>query len=570
MLLKMKEWRYWEVFPLQVDGGFIEMVRPQSKPTLTGSYLAGYVAQRRNKVDAAAKYYSRAFDAGNSDANLIVFQSAYKSLLLAGELNEAVKKAYGFYEKDKESLSAMMIVVNDLIKKEKFAEASQILSDGLTEGENSNLTSIDILILPYISAWVQVGEGQMKQALDALEEKVGKYKVFYLFTNYQRGLMWELQGDDNLAYDAYKQAMGKMSLPYHLAFHAGNLMERLGKWDEAKELYQTYDAQHPQSGFFDIAYKRIESQTKPEPLIKSVGYGVAEVLLEATRMLIRSGYPIEGLAYAQLALHLDAKHEEANLLVAQSLELLESFDGANKFYGRIDKNSGLYDKAAIAIARNYYHMDEKQKALDTLEALLKKNDQSTLVLLTIADLYRQDKAFAKATQYYEKALKILEANEEVSWRNYFAAGIAYERAGDWEKGEKYLQEALKLEPERPEILNYLGYSWIDRKVKMEEGKQMIAAALMSANGDPHILDSMGWAYYLTGDYEKAVLYLENAVEEKPYDTVLNEHLGDIYWKLGRRNEAEFQWMRALNYPDGAPESDPEVLKKKLKYGLQEE
>lgn len=570
MFVKLGQWRYWEIMPERVEGDLVEIARPSAEPTLTGSYLAGYVAQRRNLVTDAANYYSQAFYSDEKNPNPIVFESAYKSQLLAGEVKEAVAKAKKFYEQNQESVSSVILIINDLIKHGKYKEAEQLLKKELLVDEvDQSLSSVDMLIMPYISAWMKVGSGNPDDALNYMEENYSRYKVFFLFTNYQRAMMLDFSGKNEAAYDAYKKAIGELSLSYHVVLHFGNLLARMEKWDEALALYQTYDEQNPQNDVFKHLMNDVEAKVKPEKLVHSVAYGVSEVMLEAARMLIRSGYAIEGLAYAQLSLYLDPHHMQASLLVAQSLEMLESYASANKFYHNIPEKSPLHRRAVMAIAKNNYLMGNKKEAFSMLEELAEANPDNNQIQLALADIYRQDEQFERSAEYYEKAIKQLEAADKVTWRSYFAAGIAHERAGNWDVAEAYLQKALALAPERPEILNYLGYSWIDRNLHVEEGKEMIAKALVYAKNDPHIMDSMGWAFYLQGDYKQAVTYLEKAAEELPYDSVINDHLGDTYWQLGRKNEARFQWKRVLEYPDDSADVDLNNIKRKLERGLEQ-
>ena len=147
-----------------------------------------------------------------------------------------------------------------------------------------------------------------------------------------------------------------------------------------------------------------------------------------------------------------------------------------------------------------------------------------------------------------------------------ARAAARERLGRWPEAEADLQRALVLSPEQPDILNYLGYSWIDRGVRLQEGLAMIqrAVALRPASGA--VIDSLGWAYFRLGDYAQALEHIERAVELQPADATLNDHLGDVYWRLGRRIEARFQWRRALSLAPDAPAS----IEAKMAAGLPDE
>jgi len=170
-----------------------------------------------------------------------------------------------------------------------------------------------------------------------------------------------------------------------------------------------------------------------------------------------------------------------------------------------------------------------------------------------------------AVEAYDRAFKLFPSGTTSSWQFFYARGIALERTKQWERADADFREALKLNPNDAGVLNYLGYSMIDRGINIAEGRAMIEKAFKLKPDDGYIIDSLGWAMFLTGDTEHAVMNLEKAVETDPADPTINEHLGDAYWKVGRRTEAFFQWRRALTLdPDGDQRAE---LQKKLAQGL---
>src|SRR5690606_12890330 len=152
-----------------------------------------------------------------------------------------------------------------------------------------------------------------------------------------------------------------------------------------------------------------------------------------------------------------------------------------------------------------------------------------------------------------------------NWNVFYQRGIAYERLKEWPKAEPNFRKALELNPNQPQVMNYLGYSWVDRGMNLREGLEMIQKAVDLRPSDGYIVDSLGWAYYQLGQYEDSVREMERAVSLKPEDPVLNDHLGDAYWRVGRKLEATFQWAHARDM-----NPDPELLaavRKKLVEGL---
>ena len=186
--------------------------------------------------------------------------------------------------------------------------------------------------------------------------------------------------------------------------------------------------------------------------------------------------------------------------------------------------------------------------------------------IQLGDLLRGQKRFSEAADAYNEAIKRLKAaGLPARWTLYYSRGIAYERSGQWNLAEADLEHALELKPDQPLVLNYLGYSWIDRGEKLDRGLKMIEKAVALRPEDGYIVDSLGWAHYRLGDYPSAVEYLEKAVELVPEDPTINDHLGDAYWKSGRVTEARYQWRQALQFePD---KEDVKPIEAKLDRGL---
>jgi 16S rRNA (guanine(966)-N(2))-methyltransferase RsmD len=187
--------------------------------------------------------------------------------------------------------------------------------------------------------------------------------------------------------------------------------------------------------------------------------------------------------------------------------------------------------------------------------------------IALGDLLRQQEKFAQAVPAYDKALSLLgDQAGEARWFPLYARGIALERSGQFDRAEADFRAALKLRPDSAQVLNYLGYSFLEQGRNFDEALSMIERAVAARPEDGYIVDSLAWAYYRTGRYDKAVAPMERAVELMPVDPVVNDHLGDVYWAVGRKREAEFQWRRALSFkPD--TEEEAARIRRKLEIGL---
>ncbi len=195
-----------------------------------------------------------------------------------------------------------------------------------------------------------------------------------------------------------------------------------------------------------------------------------------------------------------------------------------------------------------------------------ENPTSIGALVSLGDVLRVKKRFAEAGDAYDEAIRRTEAaGVPDKWTLFYDRGVARERSGQWDKAEADLRKALELKPDQPMVLNYLGYSWIDRGEHLDQGMKMIEKAVELRPEDGYIVDSLGWAHYRMGEYEAAVEKLEKAIELVPEDPTINDHLGDAYWRLGRLSEARYQWRRALQF--GPQEDEIKPIEAKIEHGL---
>jgi Flp pilus assembly protein TadD len=309
----------------------------------------------------------------------------------------------------------------------------------------------------------------------------------------------------------------------------------------------------------------IKGGDKLAALVESVQAGAAEVLYGLGASLGRQGGEDLALVYLQLALYLQPKHALALLSLADLYENLKKPHLAIKIYERMPVDSPLRRNAEIQLGVNYDAIDRTDEAKKHLEKLIATRADDLEAIMALGNILRARKSFQECAEVYGKGIATVAKPEKPNWLIFYFRGICYERDKQWPKAEADLKKALELFPDQPHVLNYLGYSWVDQGVHLDDGMAMIRKAVDQRPDDGYIVDSLGWAYYRINNFEEAVKHLERAVELKPEDPTINDHLGDAYWKVGRILEARFQWSHAR---DLKPE--PEELEKiqaKLKSGL---
>src|SRR5262249_42293687 len=305
------------------------------------------------------------------------------------------------------------------------------------------------------------------------------------------------------------------------------------------------------------------------PRAEKVPAGAAEVLYGLGAALGRREEELSlanrGLAYLQLALHLEPQQVLALLSIADLHEAMKNPAAAIKVYERIPEDSVLKRNADIQLALDLDALERTDDAKKQLEKLISNRPDDLEAVLALGNILRDRKQYAECAEVYGKAIALIPKPERANWTIFYFRGICYERAKQWPKAEADLKKALDLYPDQPHVLNYLGYSWIDQGVHLDDGMRMIKRSVEQRPDDGYIVDSLGWAYYRLGNMDEAVKQLERAVELKPEDPTINDHLGDAYWRVGRVLEARFQWSHAR---DLKPEPEDLVkIEAKLKSGL---
>jgi tetratricopeptide (TPR) repeat protein len=345
----------------------------------------------------------------------------------------------------------------------------------------------------------------------------------------------------------------------------GRNLSRQGKNDEAKAVYAAFDRVQPRNPIILAAQAELAAGKTLAPMVKDVNGGAAEVLYGLGAYGLgaaggRQGDEIAAIVFLRLALSLQPDHALALDTLGEAFGRLKQYETAIDVYDQTPENSPLRVNADIRIALLLDALGKSDEALKRLRAIVAEHPQNAEALSALADLDRAHKNFIASADGYTRVLALTSPNEKSQWAIYYFRGVDYERAKQWDKAEADFKKALDLYPEQPLVLNYLGYSWADQGIHLDEAFKMLRRAVELQPEDGYIVDSLGWAHYKLGHYDEAVKLLERAIELKPGDPVINDHLGDAYWQAGRHLDAQFQWNHARDLnPD--PEELPKILVK---------
>lgn len=524
----------------------------------SGSYLAARHAGQQRDAAAAAAYYRAALKRDPSNGELL--DRAFLSSLVDGDVDEAVKFAERVAQADKSDRVARLVLGVNSLKRKQYASARRDLAQSI-RGPITDLTAT------LLSAWGNLGVNDSKGAIDAIDHLAGP-EWYAIFKDLHAGLIYDVAGNQ-------KEAGKRLERAYKLDSTALRVVQAYGSWvsrnrspKEALTVFETFDKALPRHPLVVEAMDKLKAGEKLPPLVANVQAGAAEALYGLGASLGRRGGEDLGLVYLQLSLFLSPNHPLALLSLADLYEALKKPELAIKIYDRVPTNSPLHRNAAIQMAANLDSLDRADEAQKHLEALIKQNPDDLETIMALGNVLRGHKKFAECANVYSKGASAIQKPEKSNWVVFYFRGICYERSKQWAKAEADLTKALELFPDQPHVLNYLGYSWIDQGIKLDEGMAMIKKAVQQRPDDGYIVDSLGWAYYRVGNYEEATKQLERAIELKPEDPTINDHLGDAYWRVGRVLEARFQWAHARDLKPDA--EDLPKIEEKLKEGLPDE
>ena len=500
------------------------------RPSVSGSYMAGQQAIRDLRTDEAARYFN---DAAQADwDNPILIERAFVALAADGQIGKAATTARRMLELDPTNQLAELVVASEALKERRFGAAVRRL-DNVSEDSFSGITA------GLLRAWALVGDGRAGEA-DALMARLGG-RGLEDFLVFHRALMNEAAGNTQAALTLAQRAYDVEPYVARIAEVYARMLANSGDFEAARDVLDAFEAQGLSHAVIRNVREAVDAGRRPGVFTTSVQVGAAEMFHGIGVALSRDGSLDLALVFLRLGVYLDPSSDVIALALGQLFDSTGQHEMANGVYDAIPARSPLKSTAVVRIAQNLDAMGDRPEAIRRLGNIVASNSDDLDAVSVLGDLLRYDEQYLKAADAYSGAIAITGGTSPADWRFYYVRGIAYERAGEWPLAEADFKRALELNPDQPQVLNYLGYSWIDMDMHLEEALEMIETAVEAQPMDGYIIDSLGWAFYKLGRLDEAVETLERAVMLLPSDPEINDHLGDAYWKAGRRLEARFQW-----------------------------
>lgn len=541
-----------------------------SVDTFAGAFLAARTADNDYDYPAAIQLYRTAlkYEPGNTD----VRERLMICLFMNGDFDRGVAEAEKL--KDDSAVERITTIARgvEAIRQKDFAKANALLKyDGPNE--------LDRMVNTLLMAWGQQAEGKPAEALKTIDKMDGP-EWYGIFKNYTAGMIAIASGDKETARRKLTETISNRDEgasatdTYMRAVFALAKLEA-GDGHQQKALDAIAVGEEFAPGYLPLQAfrKTIEAGNKPKLPVTNASEGMASVLFSVGGALNQSvaNAPDRENAQDIVAFYLVTSYAlapsaDAAVLLGGLAEGIEKPERAIEWYKRVPMDSALRRVSELQLGLNLANTGKIEEARAHLKAAIASEPRDIRGYLAYGSLLSDQKQYEEMAANYDKAVEIIgQIPKKNDWSIFFQRGIAYERLKKWPMAEPNFTKALELFPDQPQVLNYLGYSWVDMNVKLDEGLGMIRKAVDLRPDDGYIVDSLGWAYFRLGRFEDAVSELERAVELKAADPTINDHLGDAYWRVGRQLEAIFQWRTALSVKP--EEAEAVKIREKIKSGL---
>ncbi len=521
-----------------------------------GNYLSALIAGADHDTTAAATFFREALRFDPKNPQLI--ERAFVAALSNGNMLDAFTLADRLVLRDAgNGLAHLALGVKAMHAHNWSAARAQFAKGGPTQSRDVTAT--------LLSAWSWAGAGDERKALETCDRL--RDDNFAVFRDFHAGLIADFMGDKAEAGRRFAAAYAGDKNTLRLTDAYARYLARSGDKEGALKVYADFDTILPNHPIINAAVADLKAGRTLEPMIRSADAGGAEVLYGLGSAGGRQGDEIAAMVYLRLSLYLAPRNALTQITLADIYDRLHQNEEAIAVYEGVPDTSALRTTADIQIAQLLDNLGKKTESAKYLERIVADHPGDEDALRALGNAQRNDKKYGEAIATYTRALAASKKPQKVEWPLYYFRGISYEREKKWDEAVADFRKALELFPDQPLVLNYLGYSWVDRGENLDEAFRMLHKAVELRPSDGYIVDSLGWAYYKLGKYDEAVKELERAIDLKPGDPTINDHLGDAYWRVGRKLDAHFQWNHAR---DLNPEPDDKTrILDKIAHGLPE-
>jgi tetratricopeptide (TPR) repeat protein len=547
--------RIFATLRLTVCAATLVTAIPAAADPNAGAYLAARQAAISGDFSTAAIYFR---DALLADANNIaLMEQSLTAYLGVGQVESAAGIARPFVDAGGESQIANIALVAQAARAEDWDAIFNLLEARKEVGP---------LLDGLTQAWAHLGNNNIDRALMRFDEVI-ETPGLRSFGQQHKALALAMTGDLDGANAIYDLPSNIGVIPNRISVVAHlQILAQLGDFERASNMFKLAfsDDLDPE---LDALRRAINAGEVPDlsSVVANPREGIAYAYQSLSGILQGEANESYLLLYAQAARFIAPHNANAQIATARLLNSLGQHEVAAQTFAQVSSGDPAFHSAEIGRAESLRLAGRFKKAVEVLSQLTTSHPDLPMSHASLGDIYRQLGQLTDARVSYDTALSLYPEDASLRWWLLYSRGITNERLDEWDAAELDFRAALTFNPGNPSVLNYLGYSLVDRGLKYEEALSMIETAVAARPESGAIVDSLAWVYYKIGRYQDAVAPMERAAELEPNDPILNDHLGDVYWMVGRYAEAHFQWRRALSFEP--EEAEAIQIRRKLSIGL---
>jgi tetratricopeptide (TPR) repeat protein len=526
-----------------------------------GSYLKGAVADLDGNPTTALQGYLNAL--GEDSANIELRRRTLELALMAGDVPNAIRLARSLPDVEQTTMTRLVRVV-DAAHEGRINESRKLARE-------VSKVSPELLQFRLMQVYLDYGSGKDVPKLIAWLDSDGLPPSMSGRRSYHVARLWLKAGEPAKALDALKQAALVEPGSVATTLLLGQTLARQGEPGAGAAVFDSFRAANPSLAALVPAGKTLLTDM-PRPFASTLDEDMASVMTDFGLLVWAQGAYGPARQVLNLSLWLNPQDVHTRYYTGMLLEMGGDLAVAQAEYAKLlgdEVPEGVRLAAHIRMAEVQFQQGDMETPWKALRKLVKTYPDELNLMRSLAQMAYAREDYRDAITYYTRLLELMPASTPPAARMevLFARGVAHERREDIDKASDDMLEALKIDPANAQILNYLGYMWVDDGRNIEEAFALLQKAHTLQPDDGAITDSLGWAYYMQGDYVSAQAYLERATEQDPESPEIYDHLGDAYRKLGETDKAVREWQRAIDLLDDGKEGPDAGFRKRVERKL---
>ena len=527
------------------------------------NYLSGNISLQKNDSLKASSFFGNIENLGHYHSE---FNLKYVETLVN---NGKIDEAYIFIKKLDKSYQSLypfnfVLFVHDF-KKGRYSKLKNYIS---SQKQNLN-DPLLIDLYQFLDLWADIPSKNIRD----INEKINLLNSSFKNISLTQKILINLYLDNqkNIELD-FEEIANKKELGRYNYFYLSYYLEKNNKDKISEIINQNLDIRSENLLFKQLFLDVVENKFHKIDRFykrKNINHGLAELFYLFANFYQNYQQVQISNFYLNLSEYLNPNFLSNKILKIENLVLLKNFEELEKEIQVIEQLGNEFYWYANFTRLRFLKNSNSDKQINLLENFLTKNDSFVSEkYFELANFLKNNKNYIKSIALYEKSIELKNDKKNSDWNYYYNLAISQERAGDWDNAEKNFYKALKISPKEAEVLNYLAYSWLEKKINLDKAKEMLVEAVSISKGQGYILDSLGWAYFLLKDFDKAEELLQIAYEKEPSEAVIYDHYGDVLWTNGKEIQARYVWQNAVKLKN--IENDlKETIIKKIIFGLED-